>query len=299
MDASQAPLPPLASLSELESRMQVLRVSALEENQTGETLSQRAEWFYQRRPLILSLCEDLYDSYTTLLNRYNHAKPQNLPKPVSHDNDSNDDTDTSSEVTSLLSFQQMQITTCDKQKIEDLVSQLVTASTEKDTAQEELRRGEQKFREASKTIELLKKLVTLLDMEKEVAVEQTANLGYKLTSLLEENRDLATEALFMKKEAVRLARCVLKMRDDHFHEMCLLQNQVYALQSSSRESVYENETSPRCFGLDKSKSKKRKMSETRTEPGEKKRKSKWLKRLNPFIKSSVSPSPALLHRPAQ
>ncbi|KAL0649461.1 hypothetical protein Bca4012_092152 [Brassica carinata] len=279
--------------------MQVLHVSALEEKQTGETLSQRAEWFYQRRPLILSLCEDLYDSYTTLLNRYNHAKPQNLPKPVSHDNDSNDDTDTSSEVTSLLSFQQMQITTCDKQKIEDLVSQLVTASTEKDTAQEELRRGEQKFREASKTIELLKKLVTLLDMEKEVAVEQTANLGYKLTSLLEENRDLATEALFMKKEAVRLARCVLKMRDDHFHEMCLLQNQVYALQSSSTESVYENETSPRCFGLDKSKSKKRKMSETRTEPGEKKRKSKWLKRLNPFIKSSVSPSPALLHRPAQ
>ncbi|KAG2255312.1 hypothetical protein Bca52824_074606 [Brassica carinata] len=299
MDASQPPLPPLASLSELESRMQVLHVSALEEKQTGETLSQRAEWFYQRRPLILSLCEDLYDSYTTLLNRYNHAKPQNLPKPVSHDNDSNDDTDTSSEVTSLLSFQQMQITTCDKQKIEDLVSQLVTASTEKDTAQEELRRGEQKFREASKTIELLKKLVTLLDMEKEVAVEQTANLGYKLTSLLEENRDLATEALFMKKEAVRLARCVLKMRDDHFHEMCLLQNQVYALQSSSTESVYENETSPRCFGLDKSKSKKRKMSETRTEPGEKKRKSKWLKRLNPFIKSSVSPSPALLHRPAQ
>ncbi|CAH8302361.1 unnamed protein product [Eruca vesicaria subsp. sativa] len=277
--------------------MQVLRVSALEEKKTCETLSQRAESFYQRRPLLLSLCEDLYNGYTTLLERYNHAKPQN-PKPVSYDNDSNDDTDTCSEVTSILSFQQMQTTTCDKQKIEELVSQLVNANTEKDMAQEELRHGEQKFREASKTIELLKKVVMLLDMEKEVAVEETANLGYKLTSLLEQNRELATEALFMKKEAVRLARFVLKMRDEHFQEMCLLQNQVYALQSS-RESAYENETSPRCFGLDKSKSKKRKMSETRTEPGEKKRKSKWLKRLNPFIKCSVSPSPALLHRPAQ
>ena len=33
-----------------------------------------------------------------------------------------------------------------------------------------------------------------------------------------------------------------------------------------------------------------------SEPGEKKRKSKWLKRLNPFVKFSVSPSPALLHQ---
>ncbi|KAG2305110.1 hypothetical protein Bca52824_033761 [Brassica carinata] len=271
--------------------MQVMRVSALEDNQTGETFSQRAEWFYQRRPLLLTLCQDLFDGYATLLNRYNQAKPQN----PSHANDSNDDTDISSQVESILSFEQTQITACDKQKVDELVSQLVTANLERDMAQDELLRGEQKFREASKKIELLKKLVMLLDMEKEVAVEETVNLGYKLTSLLEENRELATEALFMKKEAVRLARCVLKMRDEHFHQVCVLQSQIYTLQSS-RESVYENVSSPSCFGLDKSKSKKRKMSETRSEPVEKKRKSKWLKRLNPFVKCSVSPSPALLHQ---
>lgn len=165
-------------------------------------------------------------------------------------------------------------------------------------AQDELLRGERKFREASKKIELLKKLVMLLDMEKEVAVEETVNLGYKLTSFLEENRELATEALFMKKEAVRLARFVLKMRDEHFHQVCVLQSQVYELQSSRESSVYENVSSPSCFGLDKSKSKskKRKMSETRSEPVEKKRKSKWLKRLNPFVKCSVSPSPTLFHQ---
>ncbi|WZY97131.1 hypothetical protein YC2023_069460 [Brassica napus] len=291
MDTS---LPQLPSLSELESRMQVMRVSALEDNQTGETFSQRAEWFYQRRPLLLSLCQDLFHGYATLLNRYDQAKPQNL-KPVSHENNSNDDTDISSQVESILSFEQTQITACDKQKVDELVSQLVTANLERDMAQDELLRGEQKFREASETIELLKKLVMLLDMEKEVAVEETVSLGYKLASLLEENKDLATEALFMKKEAVRLARCMLKMRDEHFHQLCVLQSQVYALQSS-RESVYENSSSPSCFGLDKSKSKKRKMSETRSEPGEKKRKSKWLKRLNPFVKFSVSPSPALLHQ---
>lgn len=277
---------------ELESRMQVMRVSALEENQTGETFSQRAEWFYQRRPLLLSLCQDLYDGYTTLLDRFNHSKLQNPNQLIPHDND------TDTEVESILSFQQMEVSTCDKLKnIEELVSQLMTANSEKDIAKHELQRREQKLLEASKTIELLKKLVMLLDMEKEVAVEETANLGYKLTSLLEENRELAIEALFMKKEAVRLARCVLKMRDEHFHKVCHLQNQIYTLQSS-REPVYENVTPPSCFGLDncKSKSKKRKMSETRSEAGEKKR-SKWLKRLNtinPFTKCNISPSSSQL-----
>ncbi|CAN7082998.1 unnamed protein product, partial [Brassica oleracea var. botrytis] len=66
-----------------------------------------------------------------------------------------------------------QITACDKQKVDELVSQLVTANLERDMAQDELLRGEKKFREASKMIELLKKL-------KEVDVE--------------ENKDLATEA---------------------------------------------------------------------------------------------------------
>lgn len=275
--------------------MQVMRVAALEENQTGETFSQRNGFIYQRRPLLLSLCQDLYDGYTTLLDRFNHSKSQNLKQPISHDNDGSD-TDISSEVESIFSFQQLQVpTTCDMHKdIDELVSQLVTANLEQDTAQHELQRREQKLQEASKTIELLKKLVMLLDMEKEVAVEETAKLGYKVTCLLEENRELATEALFMKKEAVRLARCVLKMRDEHFHNVCHLQNQIYTLQSS-RESVYENVSSPSCFGLDnskKNKSKKRKMSETRSEPGEKKR-SKWLKRLNninPFTKCSISPS---------
>ncbi|KAF2581992.1 hypothetical protein F2Q68_00003099 [Brassica cretica] len=58
---------------------------------------------------------------------------------------------------------------------------------------------EQQFHEVSKPIELLKKLVMLLEMEKEVAMEEKTNLGYKVTSLLEENRELATEALLMKK----------------------------------------------------------------------------------------------------
>lgn len=263
--------------------MQVMRVSAFDESQTGEAFSQR--------PLLLSLCQDLFDGYVTLSDRFNHSKPQNT-KSISHDNDS--DTDISSEV----SFQQMQVTT-QHSDIDELVSKLVTANLEKDIAQHELHRREEKFQQASKTIKLLKKLVMLLDMEKEVAVEETANLGYKLASLLEENRELATEALFMKNEAVRLARCVLKMKDEHFHKVCLLEHSM----QSSRESGYENVSySPSCFGLEnnKNKSKKRKMCETRNENGEK-RKSKWLKRLNtinPFTKCSLSQSSAPLHRAA-
>ncbi|VVB00912.1 unnamed protein product [Arabis nemorensis] len=246
MESSQPPFPQLPSLSELESRMQVMRVSALEENQTGETFSQR--------PLLLSLCQDLFDGYVTLLDRFNHSKPQNS-KPTSHDNDS--DTDISSEV----SFQQTQVTTSQHSDIDELVSKLVTANLENDIAQHELHRREHKFQQASKTIELLKKLVMLLDMEKEVAVEETANLGYKLASLLEENRELAIEARFMKNEALRLARCVLKMREEHFHKVCLLEHQIYSMQSS-RESGYESR----------------------------------LNTINPFTKCNLSQSSAPLHR---
>ncbi|KAG2315836.1 hypothetical protein Bca52824_018958 [Brassica carinata] len=117
-------------------------------------------------------------------------------------------------------------------KVDELVSQLVTANLDKEILQHELLHKQQQFHEVSTAIELLKKLVMLLEMEKEVAMEENANLGCKVTSLLEENRELATEALFMKNEAVGLARCVLKMRDDHFRNVCVLQDRSYSLQAS-------------------------------------------------------------------
>ncbi|KAF3550684.1 hypothetical protein DY000_02004470 [Brassica cretica] len=66
--------------------------------------------------------------------------------------------------------------------------------------QHKLFHKEQQFHEVSKPLELLKNLVMLLEIEKEVAMEENSNLGYKVTSLLEENRELATEALLMNNE---------------------------------------------------------------------------------------------------
>ncbi|CAN8321112.1 unnamed protein product [Cochlearia groenlandica] len=278
MDTYQPLLQDLPSLSELESRMQLMQVSSLDQNQTVQTQTQRAEYLNQSHPLLLTLCQDLYDAYAALLNRFYHYKSQQ--------NTSESITDISSEADSILSFQQQQQTqTHNKHNIEELISQLEKSNLEKDLAENKVRIKERKLREATKTIDLLKKLVTLLDMEKELSVEETVTLGYKLTSLLEQNRELASESLFMKREAVKLARCVLKMRDEYFQRVCLLENQIYDAMHSPRDVV--TTSSPSCFGFENKKSKKRKISETRSEGGEKKRQSKWLKRfntINPFTK---------------
>ncbi|CAF1704897.1 unnamed protein product [Brassica oleracea var. botrytis] len=131
-------------------------------------------------------------------------------------------------------------------KIDELVSQLVIANLDKEILQHKLLHKEQQFHEVSQPIELLKKLVMLLEMEKEVAMEEKTNLGYKVTSLLEENRKLATEALLMKKEAVGVARVC-----DHFHNVCFLQGCIYSLQASRNSEPVYDKVSAECFGLDK------------------------------------------------
>ncbi|CAH8284593.1 unnamed protein product [Eruca vesicaria subsp. sativa] len=295
-------LPPqLPSLSDLEARMELLRVSALEESQGGDdTFAQRAEWFYQRRPLLLSLCLDLYNGYITLLGRSHQTRQNQQLKPTAfppihllHDEeDCVTEVDSGSEISSesIISFQQMEDPAVASEEVDELVSQLVTANLDKEILQHELLNKEEQFHEASKTIELLKKFVMLLEMEKEVAMEENANLGYKVTSLLEENRELATEALFMKNEAVGLARCVLKMRDDHFHKVCILQNRIYSLQASQNSEPVYDKVSAGCFGLDKYKTKKKKENKTEEKNG-----FKWLKKLNNinlFTKSSLNSSAA-------
>uniref|UniRef100_A0A1J3K5D4 NAB domain-containing protein n=1 Tax=Noccaea caerulescens TaxID=107243 RepID=A0A1J3K5D4_NOCCA len=294
IDVTHLPPPQLPSLSDLEARMQVLRVSAFEESQGDDTFAQRAEWFYQRRPLLLSLCLDLYNGYVTLLGRSHQTRPNQQLKPTAEDEDCISEIDSGSEISSesTLSFQQTQDPAAVSEKVDELVSQLVTANLNKEILQHELLHKEQQFHEASKTIELLKKFVMLLEMEKEVAMQENASLGYKVTSLLEENRELATEALFMKNEAVGLARCVLKMRDDHFHKVCILQNRIYTLQATmSSEPVYDK-VSAGCFGLDKHNTKKKIKKEKKTQE---KTGFKWLKKLNNihlFTKSSLNPSSA-------
>ncbi|CAH2053452.1 unnamed protein product [Thlaspi arvense] len=294
MEATHPP-PQLPSLSDLEARMQVLRVSAFEESKgDDDTFAHRAEWFYQRRPLLLSLCLDLYNGYVTLLGRSHQTKTKtpSHPNQLLEDEDCVSDIDSGSEISSesTVSFQQMQDPSAVSEKVDELVSQLVTANLDKEILQHELLHKEQQFHEASKTIELLKKFVMLLEMEKEVAIEENANLGYKVTSLLEENRELATEALFMKNEAVGLARCVLKMRDDHFHKVCILQNRIYSLQESRNSEPVYDKVSAGCFGLDKQKAKKKKEKK-----GEEKAGFKWFKKLNNinlFTKCSLNPSAA-------
>ncbi|KAG2294540.1 hypothetical protein Bca52824_041209 [Brassica carinata] len=155
-------------------------------------------------------------------------------------------------------------------KIDELVSQLVIANLDKEILQHKLLHKEQQFHEVSKPIELLKKLVMLLEMEKEVAMEEKTNLGYKVTSLLEENRELATEALVC----------------DHFHNVCFLQGCIYSLQASRNSEPVYDKVSAGCIGLDKHNT-KNKENKTEEKTG-----FKWLKKLNNinlFTKCSLNP----------
>ena len=65
-------------------------------------------------------------------------------------------------------------------------------------------------------------------------------LGYKVSGLIEGNKGLASESLFMKRKAGELARCVLKMKEDHRVRILSrkiedLQGQIYGLEKKNKE----------------------------------------------------------------
>ena len=77
-------------------------------------------------------------------------------------------------------------------------------------------------------------------MEKEVDVEETVNLGYKLTSLLEENKDLATEANSdMELQELIIywvaSKCISEIwsRGYLFMQFCILKTNTLTLQGKN------------------------------------------------------------------
>lgn len=79
----------------------------------------------------------------------------------------------------------------------------------------ELNQVDKNCDESSRKIELQKSLLELLESERLILLNENARLGYKVASLIEENKGLSNESLFMKRKAVELAGCMLNMREDH------------------------------------------------------------------------------------
>ncbi|ONI09518.1 hypothetical protein PRUPE_5G242300 [Prunus persica] len=258
-------------MSDVEEKMKMLGCSrATAQQEIGDTFAERAEAYYKRRPQLLSLLRDLYNSYLTLSDRYIQtvAKTQHHRPPSSQisviDNDyydyddqeeEEDDAYTShidSDVESSLSYQQLPPTLLlaasvatqhDETMLFDLdsiVTEIVVKNVEYDILLDEANMTERRYKDASRKIELQKSLLEVLESERLILLNENAKLGYKVGALVEENKALASESLFIRRKAGELARCLLKTREDQ--RVCMLsrkiedlQGQIYGLEKRNKD----------------------------------------------------------------
>ncbi|XP_043717925.1 kinase-interacting family protein-like [Telopea speciosissima] len=247
----------LATLADLEERTKALSLN-LPEDDDSHTFAERAENYYQKRPQLLSLVQDLYNGYLSLADRHcqnlrkghRHHRNQSEILPINSDTEedsvtASDETNLDSSGKSSLSYQtppppQNPISTATTPPHKSLITEHLAKTTDYEILVDELRILEYRNTESSRKIELQKSLLEVLESERLILLNENARLGYRVTTLTEENKGLASEAVIMKKRASVLARCILKLREDH--RACLLsrkiedlQNQIYGLEKRNNE----------------------------------------------------------------
>ncbi|MQL97561.1 hypothetical protein Taro_030252 [Colocasia esculenta] len=255
--------PPSRALSilkfrQLEEKYQSLAVSNQSEEDEPDSFAERAENYYRKRPQLLSLLQDIYYRYLSLADRYTQSllKPQKLHRrslsQISTLQSDFDDVDAAdpdsdppdSDAESSLSFQ------CPppplphflpaSQNAEALVAELVARSVENEILQHEIMVLDRNQSESTRKIELQRSLLEVLESERLVLLSENARLGTRAVAIAEENEGLAAEVGYMRRTAEELARCVMKLREDH--RVCMLgrkiqelQAQIYALEKRNRD----------------------------------------------------------------
>lgn len=241
----------LSTLADLDERMKMLVMNNGEEDVNGDTFAERAESYYEKRPQLLSLLQDLYNGYVTLSDRYiqtlakhhhNYYHPPHHHRRHSSQISALDQEEhIDSDAESSLSYQQPQLMLANNVLDGDaIVADLVIKNVEYDMLVHEISIMERRYTESSRKIGLQKSLLEVLESERLMLLNENASLGYRVTALVEENKGLASESMFMKRKASELARCVLKMREDHRVFMLNrkiedLQGQVYGLERRNKE----------------------------------------------------------------
>lgn len=258
-------------MAELEERMKVLaNGSTMEDEEEGDTFAERAETYYQKRPQLLSLLQDLYNGYITLSDRY----IQTLAKQKHHHSHSRHSSQVStledgfsyqeevisggmmsqvdySDTESSISYQQQPQNMMNMMlplmrgstmmlDVDAIVAELVIRNVEYDVLVHEVGVMERKCCESSRKSELQKSLLEVLESERVVLLNENAGLSYRVNTLVEENKELASESVFIKRKAGELAKCVLKMREDHrvymLHKKIEdLQAQIHGLEKRNKE----------------------------------------------------------------
>uniref|UniRef100_A0A1D1Y2I3 Moesin/ezrin/radixin 1 n=1 Tax=Anthurium amnicola TaxID=1678845 RepID=A0A1D1Y2I3_9ARAE len=250
----------LAALAELEEKYQSLVVNNPREEDEPVSFADRAENYYRKRPQLLSLLNDLYHRYLSLADRYTQTllKPQKLHRrslsQISIVHSDIDDADAAdpdsdpidSDAESSLSFQCPPPPPAPPEllppshAVDGLVAELVARSVEAEILQHEMVLLDKYESESSRKIELQQSLLEVLESERMVLLSENARLGTRAAAMAEDNDGLVAEVGYMRRAAEELARCVMKLREDH--RVCLLgrkiqelQAQIYGLEKRNRE----------------------------------------------------------------
>lgn len=229
-------------MADVEERMKTLGINKSESETTGDTFAERAESYYRKRPQLLALLQDLYNSYVNLTDRYkqvitkvHHRRVSSIENDYHYQHEEGDEicSEIESEVESSLSYQQppaMQMSEDDSSVVngDGIFVELVMKNVEFDILMHEVTKMDQRCCESSRKIELQKSLLEVLESERLILLNENARLGYRVATLVEENKGLVSESMFMKRKAGELARCVLRMREDQ--RVCMLSNKIEDLQ---------------------------------------------------------------------
>ncbi|XP_040365812.1 kinase-interacting family protein isoform X2 [Rosa chinensis] len=242
-----------------------------QDQDNGDTFAERAEAYYKTRPQLLSLLQDLYNSYLTLSDRYIQTitkttslsqsqifhPPRRQSSQTStieyydyyEQQDQYETSQNDSDVESSLSYQQFPTSLLAQDDDDDatmvssfdaIVAEIVIKNVECDILLHEVNASERQQNESSRKIELQKSLLEVLESERLILLNENAKLGYRVGALMEENKALASESLFMRRKAGELARCLLQMREDRRVSMLSrkiedLQGQIYGLEKRNKE----------------------------------------------------------------
>ncbi|KAJ8752471.1 hypothetical protein K2173_004759 [Erythroxylum novogranatense] len=206
---------------DIEERVVMLLKSTSEEEEqlqsNSDTFAERAEFYFHKRPQLLVLLRDLYGSYITLLERC--KRNESKKSLFSSDIDLG---------------------------VDEMVAELVWKNVERELLVDQVGEMEQQGCVSSKMIDLLKKLLEILESERVVLLNENARLEQMVSALLEENRGLKSEGVLLKKKANELARYVVKVTEDH--RMALvsrktehLEEQIYGLKERRKIEYYSDE----------------------------------------------------------
>lgn len=218
-----------------------------------DTFAARANSYYHERPHLLELLHDLYNGYLSLADRYCQTLAKNQrqqrqsrcssPIPILSFDDEGDNGEVidpdaeSSPCSQPPTVSPVQVKEVDADMV---IADLVMKTVEYDIVLNELTVVEKRWGESSRKMELQKNLLDVLESERLILLNDNATLGYRVAALVDENKGLASESLFLKRKAAELARCVLKTREDH--RVCMLsrkiedlQGQIYGLEKRNKE----------------------------------------------------------------